>query len=138
MPPLRAASDREALIEGLKDGTIDLISSNHYPWEEEFKSLEFPYAAFGASGLETTYALLQDSLGDQFKPDELADLLGAKVRTAFGLDIPEIREGAIAELTVFDPTHSWTPQKAGWQSRSVNNPLFGERVERQGQGRFPG
>ncbi|MCB0623908.1 MAG: hypothetical protein KDC43_08370, partial [Saprospiraceae bacterium] len=65
LPPLRSAADREALLQGLADGTIDLVVSNHVPLEEEAKSLEFPYADFGAIGLETVYPILQTHLGDR-------------------------------------------------------------------------
>ena len=71
LPPLRSAADRLALHEGLQDGTIDVVTSNHVPLEEELKKLEFPFAAFGATGLETAFALAHTHLEEKLDLETL-------------------------------------------------------------------
>jgi dihydroorotase len=128
MPPLRDESDREALLAGLLDGTIDHISTNHWPWEEEHKSLEFPYAEFGASSLETCYALLQMHLGDQLGIAELTAILVQGARKVLGREIPSIEVGAEADLTVFSPGESWVYSRAAVRSKSYNSPVLEQEL----------
>ncbi|HKK74103.1 MAG TPA: dihydroorotase [Saprospiraceae bacterium] len=125
LPPLREKSDSEALLAGLRDGTIDFVVSNHVPLEEERKKLEFAYADFGAIGLETCYALLNTHLSN-LGPEKMLNLLGAKARQIFGLRIPGIQEGAKAELTLFLPEQKWTFGKEQIGSKSKNSPLLGQ------------
>ena len=108
LPPLREKSDIKALKKGLKNGTIDIICSNHIPWEEEAKNLEFPYAKFGAIGMETTYALCNTSLGDEFSQEDIVQFLAYNPRKVLRLPIPKIAEKAPANLTVFHPKQKWT------------------------------
>ncbi len=125
LPPLREKTDINALKKGLKNGTIDLISSNHMPWEEEAKNLEFPYAKFGAIGLETTYALCNSQLSDSLSQEEMVKLLGHNPRSVLGLAIPKIEEGANANLTIFHPNKEWTYERKNIQSKSKNSPFIG-------------
>ena len=76
LPPLREATDIEALVKGLKSGTIDFIVSNHLPLEGEAKNLEFPYAQFGAIGLETLFPLLNTYLAGHLQPRRIGSLPG--------------------------------------------------------------
>jgi dihydroorotase len=125
-PPLRSQSDAEALAEGLLDGTIDFIASNHVPWDEEAKNLEFPYAEFGAIGLETAFALCRTFAVKALPLDLLIDKISAAPRRVFGLPVPTVQPGSPAELTVFDPDGAWTLQENGIRSRSRNTPLIGQ------------
>lgn len=129
LPPLRAQSDADALIEGLIDGTIDFIVSNHNPWDEESKNLEFPYAEFGMTGLETVFALCR-TYGEKKLPLLLlVEKLSLAPRRILGLPVPKIKIGAVAELTVFDPTESYTFSAEHTGSKSRNTPFFGRMLQ---------
>ncbi|MCB0638533.1 MAG: amidohydrolase family protein, partial [Lewinella sp.] len=125
LPPLRSASDREALIEGLVDGTIDVLSANHVPHVAEEKVLEFPYAAFGASGLETAFAVAQTALGDRLSPSRLVEKLAIAPRAILGLPARSIAVEQAADLTLFDPDYTWTPALSDIHSKGKNSPLIG-------------
>ncbi|MEM9823524.1 MAG: dihydroorotase, partial [Bacteroidota bacterium] len=126
LPPLREKEDIDALLEGLKDGTIDFIASNHMPWEKEAKDLEFPYAKFGAIGMETLYALCNTHLSDQLSHEDLVRLLALRSRDILGLPLPEIAEGADANLTLFHPKQKWIYHEKDIRSRSKNSPFIGQ------------
>ncbi len=125
MPPLRSRLDRKALRKAISSGALDIITSNHVPIEEEFKKLEFSYAKFGAIGLETCFALANTTLQKTISLGQLIDILSYKPRTLFGLPMPKIEVGAVANLTLFDPTRSWTVTAADFASKSRNSPLLG-------------
>lgn len=129
LPPLRSSEDIEALKQGLKDGTIDLIGSNHVPLEEEAKKLEFPYADFGAIGLETSYALINTHLEGVLSQTELVEKLAINPRRIFNLEEVIVREGAKANLSIFNPQESWTVQAKDIFSKSRNCPLFGQTLK---------
>jgi len=126
MPPLRSAADREALQEGLLDGTIDMIVSNHQPLEEELKKLEFSYAEFGSTGLETLYALCCTYLDSWLEEEQLVEKIAYRPRQIFGLPLPEIAVGQPAELTIFHPEAAWTYERDQVYSRSFNSPYLGQ------------
>lgn len=125
MPPLRSAEHREALLEGVADGTIDFLCTNHTPWDPEAKNLEFPYAEFGMTGLETAFALCRTYLDKQLSLQDLVRLWAIGPRKVLGLPVPEIKPGAPAELTLFSPDVSWTFSAAGIRSKSANTPFVG-------------
>ena len=125
MPPLREEVDRQALIEGLADGTIDFISTNHTPVDEEGKNLEFPYADFGAIGLETTFGLINQFLHNNFTMSDFVRFLAIQPREVLGLEIPTITEGTEANLTIFNPDETWTFTSKDIFSKSKNTPLMG-------------
>ncbi len=127
MPPLRSADDREALIEALLDGTLDFVFSNHVPLDAEAKDREFPYADFGATGLQTSAAALYTHLAGRFEPLQLVQWLALRPREVFGLPAPRIAEGEPAELTVFHPEIEWTFRAEDVRSRSLNSPFIGQR-----------
>lgn len=126
-PPLRSRADADALLEGLRDGTIDFVCSNHVPWDSENKNLEFPYAEFGMSNLETAFAMYRTFVPQN--KTSIADWVrwtAVAPRQTLGLPVPSIEVGAPAEITVFDPEAEWTPTVKVWKSKSVNNPLIGQ------------
>lgn len=129
LPPLRSSEDIEALKQGLKDGTIDIIGSNHIPLEEEAKKLEFPYADFGAIGLETTYALINTHLEGVLSQTELVEKLAINPRRIFNLEEVIVREGAKANLSIFNPHENWTVQAKDLHSKSNNCPLLGQTLK---------
>jgi len=125
MPPLRGKDDLKALHKGLKDGTIDCITSNHTPLDAEAKNLEFPYAAFGAIGLETAFALSNTYLKGVLSTEQLVEKLAIAPRRILGMAVPEIAEGAAADLTVFHPEREWTFSEKDIFSKSKNTPFIG-------------
>ncbi len=126
MPPLRESADRDALRQALRDDLLDAIVSNHVPLEDDQKEVEFPYAAFGASGLETTFPLCHTHLvPGTLDLSDLVRKLSHSPRKLLGLPAAEIRPGQPADLTVFDPGISWKFSVADQQSKGRNNPLDG-------------
>jgi dihydroorotase len=125
-PPLRPQSDVEALIEGLKDGTIDCITSNHVAHDDEAKNLEYPYASFGALGLETAFAAVHTALSDTLSLPLLIEKFAIAPRRLLGLDIPSVKEGEPANLTIFNPTQTWVYEAKNCLSKSKNSPFFGK------------
>jgi len=128
LPPLRSKSDQEALQAGLKAGTIDLIVSNHTPLETEAKKLEFPYAEFGAIGLETTYGLVNRTLKNKLGTEALIQIMAINPRTLLGIEQVVVREGGQANLTLFLPDLPWQVSTDTLFSKSTNSPLLGETL----------
>lgn len=129
LPPLRHPEDREALIIGLQDGTIDIINSNHIPIDEEGKNLEFPYAEFGALGLQTAFAASWTALEGKLPLEKLIEKLAIRPREIFGLAIPGIEIGQTANLTIFNPDHRWTFQETEIRSKSKNTSFVGMQLK---------
>jgi dihydroorotase len=126
-PPLRAEDDRQALIEGLGDGTIDCVATDHAPHAAEEKEVPFEEAAWGVTGLETAFAALYSEL---VLPGVLPlELLIERMTCGgepFGIEPPRLEKGALANITLIDPELSWTVGEEGYESRSYNN-CFGGR-----------
>lgn len=125
LPPLRSSADAQALLAGVADGTIDVIATNHSPWDEEAKNLEFPYAEFGMTGLETAFALCRTFLHKKLPVNTLVEKMALAPRRVLGLPAPEIRPGARADISVFDPDLEWTFGEKDIRSRSHNTPFAG-------------
>ncbi len=128
LPPLRSDRDRKALLEAVKNGTIDFVNANHRPVNIEGKKLEFAYADFGISSLETAFGMLQKAWGKRRKIDHLVKLLAIKPRQALGIPIPTISRGGHAELTLFHPNQSTTYRMKNFASKSKNNPYLGQEL----------
>ncbi|MCX2575326.1 dihydroorotase [Pedobacter sandarakinus] len=120
-PPLRGKSDVKALIAGLKDGTIDAITSQHRPEEIEYKNVEFEIAHYGIIALQTVLPLL---LRAGLDVGLIAEKLAINPRKLLNLSIPEIKEGAEANFTVYHPNQKWMYNEASNYSKSANNPLL--------------
>ena len=127
MPPLRSETDRLALIAGIKDGTIDVISSHHTPLEEEQKKLEFPYAGFGITSLETAFGAMMTHLKKEIPLPKLVNCISRKPRQIFGLPEAHLKVGRIADVTVFDLQPEWTYTRDSIRSRSFNSPFIGQK-----------
>lgn len=129
-PPIRGAEDQAALIEGLKDGTIDCIASDHAPHAAQEKQVEFEQAPPGAIGLETTFSIIMTHL---VKPGHL-DLTGAlalithRPARALGIAGGTLKVGEAADLTLFDPSEEWRVAKGDFQSKSNNSPFVGRTL----------
>lgn len=129
MPPVREESDFMALRQGLADGTIDCITSNHTPLDEEAKNLEFPFAEFGATGLETAFGLSWMHLHNVLTISELVGKMAIAPRKILHLPVPELAQGATANLTIFDPNQEWTFTRKDIFSKSKNTPFVGWRMK---------
>jgi len=127
-PPLRTEQDRQALLAGLSDGTIDAIVSDHTPQNIEEKDCEFDHAAFGMSGIETVFPLCHTHISARVELDSWITCLADKPRELLGLEQPGWEVGSAVDMTVFDPTGSWKLENTFFQSRSINNPAIGETV----------
>ncbi len=129
-PPLRSEEDRQAIIEGLKDGTIDVIASDHAPEDEDSKRLPFAQAAFGGVGLETLLAITLELYHN--KHMSLLDAL-AKVTCApasvVRLPAGRLEKGAAADLCVFDPDRGWKIDADQLASKSKNSPFDGRLTQ---------
>ncbi|MDE3066356.1 MAG: dihydroorotase [Verrucomicrobiota bacterium] len=129
-PPLRSARDREAVLEGLADGTIEILCSDHAPHCDYEKEVEFDYAPFGITGLETELALSLMQLVHS-KKTSLADLIAKfTVNPARLLSLPKgaLTPGADADVTVFDPEAEWNFQAETSASKSQNSPFDGWKL----------
>lgn len=126
LPPLRDIEHIEALRDGVKDGTIDAVVSDHRPEDVEHKQLEFGLAAFGAIGLETSYAAANTALHGRMGTRRLIERFCHGPRAILGLEVPHIAEGADADITVFNPEVDWTFTAADIVSRSHNSPFIGQ------------
>jgi dihydroorotase len=128
VPPLRAENDRQALIEGLKDGTIDLIETHHVPQEIESKDVEFSYSNYGVIMLETAFSIIQSVLKDTFTTTEIIEKIAIAPRNLLQLELPTIEVGSAANLTIFNPNEKWTFEATKIQSKSKNSPFIGQQL----------
>lgn len=126
-PPLRSKEDQKALIEGLLDGTIDFIATDHAPHTEEEKSEGMKLAPFGIVGLETAFPLLYTSFVKKniFTLKQLVDWMTIKPATAFGLHFGVLAEGEVADLTVIDLEKVERIDPANFVSKGKNTPFKG-------------
>ena len=130
-PPLRSGSDRTALIEALKDGTIIAIATDHAPHARHEKDVPFEAAPFGVTGLETAFAALNTHLVEPgLVPLEVVlERMSAGPARAYGLDEPRIAVGSAANLVLLDLKASYRISEETFRSRSVNSWLLGETVK---------
>ena len=129
-PPLRTEEDRVAIIAGLKDGTLDILATDHAPHTPDEKEREFDHAPNGILGLETALAVSLDILvrKNKFKLATLVDLWTRKPAQLLGLPAGTLAEGAPADLVLFNPDEEWVyDAKAGF-SKSANSPWHGEKL----------
>ena len=130
-PPLRAASDRTALVEGLKDGTITAVATDHAPHARHEKDVPFEAAPFGVTGLETAFAALYTHLVEPgaVPLETILERMSAGPARAYGLDEPRIAVGSPANLVLLDLKASYRIGEESFRSRSVNSWLLGQTVK---------
>ncbi|HOZ40576.1 MAG TPA: dihydroorotase [Flavobacteriales bacterium] len=126
-PPLRDPGHIEALREGVKDGTIDAIVSDHRPEDREHKVLEYGQAAFGIIGLETSFAVANTALKGRMSLRRTIERYAHGPRQVLGLPKVHVTEGMSADLSLFDPEENWTCEATDLVSRSHNTPFLGQR-----------
>ena len=129
-PPIRSEEDQEALIEGLKDGTLDCVASDHAPHAPQEKQVEFDEAPPGAIGLETTFSVLMTRLVKKGVLDVpgMVSLITHRAARALGIPGGTLEKGAAADLTLFDPDEEWTVEAQNLHSKSTNSPYIGQRL----------
>ena len=126
-PPFRSKNDIQALQKGLKDGTIDVIVSDHNPHDEEAKNLEFDMADFGIIGLETAFSVA-NTYG-KISIEQLVEKFTNNPRKLLRIPEISIKVGEIANLTVFDPTSDWIFTTKDIRSKSKNTPFIGKELK---------
>jgi len=126
-PPLRTAADVEAIIEGLVDGTIDCIATDHAPHAREKKMLELDRAPFGILGLETAVGLSVTRLVNSGRIGwpRLVEAMSTLPAKILGINRGTLRPGSVADITLIDPNLSWTVDVNSFRSKSVNSPFHG-------------
>lgn len=129
-PPLRTDADRKALLEGVKEGTIDLITSDHNPIDIEHKKMEFDLAKNGTIGLESAFGALNRVLPIEIIIKKLTQ------KSIFNIENDSIDEGEIANFTFFNPDGNWTFQKEHILSKSKNSAFLGTSMKGKVYGVF--
>ena len=129
-PPLRGASDRAALIDGLRDGTIQAIATDHAPHARHEKEVPFEAAPFGVTGLETSFAALYTHLVEPglISLETLLTRMSSGPAAVYGMSAPRIAAGEPANLVLLDLAASRRIEESAFKSRSANSWLLGERV----------
>ena len=127
-PPLRTKEDKAAIIEAIKDGTLDIIATDHAPHSEEEKAKAITEAPSGILGLETAFAL---GIGELVEKNDmplidLIDRMSYAPAKMYGLDAGYIKQGGPADLIIFDPNEFWRVE--GFLSKSQNSPFLGKMV----------
>jgi dihydroorotase len=130
-PPLRSEKDRQALIEGLRDGTIAAVATDHAPHARHEKEVPFEAAPFGVTGLETAFSALYTSLVEPgvLPLETLLERMSAGPARIYGLQPPQIAVGAPANLVLLDEKASWTVSEQSFRSRSANSWLLGKTLK---------
>ena len=127
-PPLRSERDRIAMLEGLKDGTIDCITSDHEPEPLENKIKEFELASFGVSTIDTAFSAARKATENYLSLPELVAKFTIHPRCILGLKNSLIEEGQIADLTIFEGNSKWLVKESEIISKSKNNPFIGKEL----------
>jgi dihydroorotase len=129
-PPLRTEADRQAVLQGVVDGTLDVIATDHAPHHYDEKEQAFDDAPFGLVGLETALGLALTQLVHAGHMDipTLVERMSCAPARAFGLPGGTLRRGAPADVTVFDPDGTWVVDPAHFVSRSRNTPFAGREL----------
>ena len=127
-PPIRTEKDRLAIIEGLKDGTIDIIATDHAPHAKEEKDKPLTEAPSGMLGLEAALPLCIEKLVKEagMSMMEVLDKLTAKPAAMYNIDRGDLRVDGPADIVIFNPDEKWTV--TGFQSKSQNSPFLGEEL----------
>ena len=129
-PPLATEDDRQALIDAVRDGTIDCIATDHAPHALEEKEQPFEAAPFGVTGLETAFPVLHTELvlPGLLRLETVVERMTTGPCAAFGLERPRLAVGAVADLALWDLAAEWTVRPERFLSRSANSSFLGRRL----------
>jgi len=125
-PPLRSAEDRQALIAGINDGTIDCITSSHHPWEVEYKKVEFDQSEFGSIALQSLFSLYQQHLKGDISMSQFVTACSIKPREILNLDTPLFSGKGESDFVLWNNQQSWVLNEETNYSRSQNTPLWNQ------------
>ena len=128
VPPLRTEQDRQSLISGVNKSIIPIITSNHFPLEEEAKKKEYSYATPGAIGLQTCFSGMVTQ-APEISLERIVRCLAINTRKILELPAVELKAGEKAELTIFDPSKSWTLDTNTNASKSKNSPYWNQEMK---------
>ncbi|MDZ4752455.1 MAG: dihydroorotase [Flavobacteriales bacterium] len=128
LPPFRSKADNKALLDGLKDGTIDVICSDHSPEDVEHKKREFEDADFGISSIQTAFNSIFDSIGKSVDISIIAAALSTSPAKILNQDLPVIEAGAEAEVTLFTTAEDTLFNESNWKSKSRFSPFYGKKL----------
>ncbi|MBX9783886.1 MAG: dihydroorotase [Chitinophagaceae bacterium] len=128
-PPLRTGAERDALKEAVLNGTIDCIASHHQPHEYDSKVCEFQEAKNGMIGLETSYGATGAALGNRLTAERWVELAAINPRKILNIEVPSIKEGTMANVTIFDPEATYIFGKDSIQSKSSNSAFIGKGLK---------
>jgi dihydroorotase len=139
-PPLRSERDKKMLVEALKAGEIDVLATDHAPHTFEDKLGEFDYAAFGISGLETALSLLYHNFikEDIIDWNDLLRMYYYKPGEILKIESEGLKQGARADLLIFDPEREWTVDKNKFKSKGKNTPFAGQKLTGKNEITFVG
>ncbi|MBX7227594.1 MAG: dihydroorotase [Chitinophagales bacterium] len=129
MPPLRTEKDKNALIEGLREGTLDAICTQHTPLDTESKQLEFEYAEFGVIGLETAFQAAYTYLGETLGMEKLVQLMSFQPREIINKPLSGIQKEGVANLFFFNHEETSIIETGNIHSKSVNTPFLGKTLQ---------
>jgi dihydroorotase len=129
LPPFRNKAHQKALIQGIKDGTIDVVCSDHRPWDTEHKDLEFEYASEGVSGIQTTFQQIYQALSEHLEIADILRLITVHPARIFGIPLPEIQSGVEVAHTIVSLAEYSEFSGSAWKSKSVYHPLHGQRLK---------
>ncbi len=129
-PPIREEVDKQAILEGLQDGTLDCIVTDHAPHHADDKNVEYDQAAFGISGIETSFGFAITHLYKTGLLDlpTLAKRMSLAPAQILGLEGGELKEGGVADITIADLNEEWTVDPAKFVSKGKNNPFGGKKL----------
>ena len=129
-PPLRTETDRKAIVEGLKDGTVDAIATDHAPHSVLEKECEFALAMNGIIGLETSLPLSLELVRQgNISPMDMVRLMSTTPASILGVDGGTLQTEAVADITVIDPALEWVVTEEGFMSKSHNSPFIGKKMQ---------
>ncbi|MDE6474003.1 MAG: dihydroorotase [Clostridia bacterium] len=130
-PPLRTEKDRQAILAGIADGTIDVIATDHAPHHYEDKNVDFSMASNGISGLESAFALSYTYLVDSgvITLDKLVELMSQKPAKLLGLECGSLQVGGLADITLVDLDKKYTIDAKNFKSKGKNTPFDGFEVK---------
>ncbi len=129
-PPIREEADKQAILEGLKDGTLDCIVTDHAPHHADDKNVEYDLAAFGISGIETSlgFAITYLYKAGVLTLNEIAEKMSYNPAQILGLEGGEIKEGGVADLTIADLDEEWVVDSSKFVSKGKNTPFNGYKL----------
>lgn len=128
-PPIRTAAERDALRQAVLNGSVDCITAHHEPHEYDSKICEFEYAKPGMIGLETCYGVMGAVFADALSPERWVELVSSNPRKLMNIPQPVIKEGAAANVTIFNPSATYVFDEAAIRSKSKNSAFIGKELK---------